>query len=136
MKTLKKVIFRSKGLFSLFLVLLLSLSVCSETFAAKTASTSFNLSSIPSYTKDPYVVLNDNTPYFTESELNVSTSFETYSTLDKLGRCGVASANVGKDLMPTEKRGAIGKIKPSGWHTVKYDLIDGKYLYNRCHLIG
>ena len=136
MKTLKKVIFRSKGLFSLFLVLLLSLSVCSETFAAKAASTSFNLSSIPSYTKDPYVVLNNNTPYFTESELNVSTSFETYSTLDKLGRCGVAYANVGKDLMPTEKRGAIGKIKPSGWHTVKYENVDGRYLYNRCHLIG
>ena len=94
MKTLKKVIFRSKGLFSLFLVLLLSLSVCSETFAAKAASTAFNLSSIPSYTKDPYVVLNDNTPYFTENELNVSTSFETYSALDKLGRCGVAYANV------------------------------------------
>ena len=122
MKTLKKVIFRSKGLFSLFLVLLLSLSVCSETFAAKAASTSFNLSSIPSYTKDPYVVLNDNTPYFTESELNVSTSFETYSALDKLGRCGVAYANVGKDLMPTEKRGAIGKIKPSGWHLIGYQL--------------
>ena len=136
MKTLKKVIFRSKGLFSLFLVFLLSLSVCSETFAAKAASTSFDLTGIPTYSKDPYVVLNNNTPYFTESELNVSTSFETYSALDKLGRCGVAYANVGKDLMPTEKRGAIGKIKPSGWHTVKYDFVDGKYLYNRCHLIG
>ncbi|RKQ29768.1 MULTISPECIES: DNA/RNA non-specific endonuclease [Clostridia] len=136
MKRLKKVIFRSKGLFSLFLVLLLSLSVCSETFAAKAASTSFDLTGIPTYSKDPYVVLNNNTPYFTESELNVSTSFETYSALDKLGRCSVAYANVGKDLMPTEKRGAIGKIKPSGWHTVKYDFVDGKYLYNRCHLIG
>ena len=136
MKRLKKVIFRSKGLFSLFLVLLLSLSVCSETFAAKAASTSFDLTGIPTYSKDPYVVLNNNSPYFTESELNVSTSFETYSALDKLGRCSVAYANVGKDLMPTEKRGAIGKIKPSGWHTVKYDFVDGKYLYNRCHLIG
>lgn len=136
MKRLKKVIFRSKGLFSLFLVLLLSLSVCSETFAAKAASTSFDLTGIPTYSKDPYVVLNNNTPYFTESELNVSTSFETYSALDKLGRCSVAYANVGKDLMPTEKRGAIGKIKPSGWHTVKYTGIDGNYLYNRCHLIG
>ena len=64
------------------------------------------------------------------------TSFEKYSELDSLGRCGVASANISKDLMPTEKRGSIGMIKPSGWHTVKYDHIDGKYLYNRCHLIG
>ena len=59
-----------------------------------------------------------------------------HKRLDLLGRCGVASANISKDLMPTEKRGSIGSIKPSGWHTIKYDHIDGKYLYNRCHLIG
>lgn len=81
------------------------------------------------------MALNNNTPYFTESELT-TTSFENYSSLDSLGRCGVAYANVGQDLMPTEERGAIGSVKPSGWHTVKYDVVDGKYLYNRCHLIG
>lgn len=63
-------------------------------------------------------------------------SFETYSSLDSLGRCGVAYANVGQDLMPTEERGSIGQVKPTGWHTVKYDCVDGKYLYNRCHLLG
>lgn len=65
-----------------------------------------------------------------------TTSFEDYSPLDSLGRCGVAYSCVGTETMPTEKRGSIGQIKPSGWHTVKYDFIDGKYLYNRCHLIG
>ena len=63
-------------------------------------------------------------------------SFEHYSKLDSLGRCGAAFANVSRSTMPTKKRGAIGNIKPSGWHTVKYEGIDGKYLYNRCHLIG
>ena len=65
-----------------------------------------------------------------------SASFEEYSDLDNLGRCGTAFANIGRDLMPTEKRGSIGSVKPSGWKTVKYDNVDGKYLYNRCHLIG
>ena len=73
--------------------------------------------------------------YFTEEELTTQ-SFETYSELDSLGRCGVAYANVGQDLMPTEPRGEIGAVKPSGWHLVKYDNVDGKYLYNRCHLIA
>lgn len=63
-------------------------------------------------------------------------SYEVYSPLDALGRCGAASACVGVDLMPTEERGSIGQVKPSGWQTVKYDCVDGKYLYNRCHLIG
>ena len=63
-------------------------------------------------------------------------SFEYYGELDELGRCTVAYASIGKDLMPTEKRGSIGSVKPTGWHTVKYDIVDGKYLYNRCHLIG
>ena len=65
-----------------------------------------------------------------------SSSYEVYSPLDSLGRCGAASACVGLDLMPTEERGSIGQVKPSGWQTVKYDCVDGKYLYNRCHLIG
>lgn len=96
---------------------------------------SYSLSDIPAYSGSPYVALNDNVPYFTDSEFT-TTSFETYSVLDSLGRCGVAYANVCTDTMPTEERGSIGQVKPSGWHTVKYDCVDGKYLYNRCHLIG
>lgn len=96
---------------------------------------SYNLESIPEYTGDPYVVINENVPFFTESGFTEE-AFETYSDLDELGRCGAAFANVGKETMPTEERGQIGMIKPSGWQTVKYDCVDGKYLYNRCHLIG
>lgn len=94
-----------------------------------------DLSSIPEYSGSPYVVINDNVPGFTASDLT-TTSFESYSELDSLGRCGIAYANIGTDIMPTEERGSIGQVKPSGWHTVKYDIVDGKYLYNRCHLIG
>ena len=65
-----------------------------------------------------------------------SASYETYGELDPLGRCTVCVASVGRDLMPAEERGNIGEVKPTGWHTVKYDFVDGKYLYNRCHLIG
>lgn len=101
-----------------------------------TQAPAFDLSSVPGYSGSPYVAINGNVPYFTDSDLTTS-SFETYSNLDSLGRCGVAYANIGTDLMPTEERGTIGQIKPSGWHTVKYnDVIDGNYLYNRCHLIG
>ena len=90
---------------------------------------------MPQYTGEPFVVVNNNVPAFTESDFTEQ-SFETYSELDSLGRCRVAYANVGTDLMPAEKRGSIGQVKPSGWQTVKYDNVDGKYLYNRCHLIG
>lgn len=90
---------------------------------------------IPEYSNNPYVVLNNNIPYFEEKDIS-NKSYEKYSNLDNLGRCGTAIASVGKDLMPTEKRGSISSVKPTGWHTVKYDGIDGKYLYNRCHLIG
>ncbi len=93
------------------------------------------IAELPEYTGSPYAAVNGNQPEFTESDFTEE-SFETYSELDELGRCRTAYANIGKDLMPTEKRGAIGKVKPSGWHTVKYDTVDGKYLYNRCHLIG
>ena len=65
-----------------------------------------------------------------------TSSFERYAPLDSLGRCGVAYANIGKDIMPTEERGSIGMVKPSGWHSIRYENVDGKYLYNRCHLIG
>lgn len=90
---------------------------------------------IPDYSGDPFFVINENQPNFSEVDYK-SSSFESYSDLDKLGRCGVAFANIGRDLMPTEERGSIGQVKPSGWQTVKYDNVDGKYLYNRCHLIG
>ena len=96
----------------------------------------FSLSSVGAYTGKAHVSVNGNTPYFTADELT-STSFELYSDLDALGRCGTVYASIGKDLMPTEERGSIGMVKPTGWHTVRYDdLVDGKYLYNRCHLIG
>lgn len=92
---------------------------------------------VPEYSGKAYITLNGNVPTFTDREKAKTTSFESYSRLDSLGRCGVAYANVCQDIMPTEKRGAIGSVRPSGWHTVKYnDLIDGNYLYNRCHLIG
>ena len=96
---------------------------------------SYDIDDIPEYNGEPYVILNNNIPNFEESGYSTN-SFENYSYLDKLGRCGVAFANIGLDLMPTEERGYIGNIKPSGWHTVKYDIVDGKYLYNRYHLIG
>lgn len=82
-----------------------------------------------------YVEVDDNEPDFSKEDMTTK-SFETYSQLDDLGRCTEAYANIGRDLMPTQKRGNIGSVKPTGWHTVKYDFVDGKYLYNRCHLIG
>ena len=94
------------------------------------------LENLPAYSGDPYVELNGNQPNFTEEERTNQTPFETYSSLDLLGRCGVAYANVCQELMPTEERGSIGMVKPSGWQMAKYDCVDGKYLYNRCHLIG
>ena len=91
---------------------------------------------MPAYSGKAYTSVNGNVPYFSAAELTPQ-SFETYSDLDSLGRCGVTYACIGKDLMPTEERGSIGMVKPTGWHTVRYDdLVDGKYLYNRCHLIG
>ncbi len=88
-----------------------------------------------SFTGDPYVTLNGNVPEFSE-DMITSEEFEIYSELDALGRCGVAFCSVSAYTMPTEPRGEIGSVKPSGWHSVKYDCVDGKYLYNRCHLIG
>lgn len=85
--------------------------------------------------KEYFIKVNDNIPQFAEDEITTE-SFESYSELDELGRCGTAVACIGRDLMPTEERGAIGQIKPSGWQLAKYDIVDGKYLYNRCHLIG
>ncbi|MBR0145286.1 MAG: DNA/RNA non-specific endonuclease [Eubacterium sp.] len=98
---------------------------------------SFDASQVSSYAGQPYVTVNGNQPFFDDEEKKRTDSFETYSELDSLGRCGTAYANLGKELMPEEERGQIGQIRPSGWHTVKYsDLIEDRYLYNRCHLIG
>lgn len=94
----------------------------------------YDISDIDKFTGYNYIELNGNIPVF--EDIDTSKSFEEYSELDSLGRAGSAFANIGVDLMPTEKRGSIGMIKPSGWHTIKYDIVDGKYLYNRCHLIG
>ncbi len=93
------------------------------------------LSTLPEYTDEAYTVLNNNEPEFAEEDMTTE-SYEFYSELDSEGRCGVVYANLGLDLMPTEDRQGIGQVKPSGWQTVKYDNVDGKYLYNRCHLIG
>lgn len=106
-----------------------------ETVVHTEESTTFDLSSIPKYSGSPYVAVNDNNPYFTKSDYTTK-SFENYATLDSLGRCGVAYANIGKEIMPTEERGSIGMVKPSGWHSIRYENVEGKYLYNRCHLIG
>ena len=100
-----------------------------------TETKSYDIGDIPDYSGKAYVVLNNNKPNFSDDDMTTK-SFEKYSDLDFLGRCGVAYANVSTETMPTEERGRIGMIKPSGWHTVKYNIVNGKYLYNRCHLIG
>ena len=106
-----------------------------KTVAQTKESTTFDISSIPKYNGSPYVAVNDNNPYFTESDYTIK-PFENYAPLDSLGRCGVAYANVGVETMPTEPRGNIGSVKPSGWHSIRYENVEGLYLYNRCHLIG
>ena len=121
---------------SLSLLLLLSLLLSACGALPQEQQLSFSLEEVPAFSGEPYVVLNDNQPGFTQEERENDASFEAYSPLDSLGRCGPAFANIGPELMPTEERGSIGQVKPSGWHTVKYDSVDGKYLYNRCHLIG
>ena len=100
----------------------------------KKTNTSYSLEEIPPYQGETYVVLDENIPRFTVEEEQFNG--EEYHELDDLGRCGTAMALVGIETMPTEERGSIGMIKPSGWHTVKYEIVSGKYLYNRCHLIG
>ena len=102
---------------------------------AGTAGEVIDIGNIPEYSGSPSVVLNDNQPQFADSDLTTE-SFETYYELDALGRCQGAYANVGVDLMPTEKRGDISRVKPTGWQSVRYDFVEGKNLYNRCHLIG
>lgn len=122
---------RIAGITSLFLLVVFLFSGCKPT---QTPS-GYSGANAPKYENAAYTVINDNKPQFSDDEITEE-SFERYSALDNLGRCGVAIACIGVDIMPTEDRGNIGMVKPSGWHTVKYDIVDGKYLYNRCHLIG
>lgn len=140
----------NKKFLNILLILIVSLSVLSGCSAGEndffndldiTAQSvsdyvNYDLSNIPDYDGKAYVELNGNVPEFSESEKTSFESFEEYGKLDSLGRCTYAVSCIGKDLMPTEKRGSIGSVKPSGWHISKYDFVDGKYLYNRCHLIG
>ena len=95
----------------------------------------YGLEEVPTYNGEDYVIIDDNEPDFKDSDYEIP-ALENYSDLDSLGRVGVATAIVSSKTMPTEERGSIGSVKPTGWHTVKYDIVDGKYLYNRCHLIG
>ena len=140
----------NKKFLNILLILIVSLSVLSGCSAgennffndlditAQSASdyVNYDLSNVPDYDGKAYIELNGNVPEFSESEKTYSESFEEYGKLDSLGRCTYAVSCIGTDLMPTEKRGSIGSVKPSGWHISKYDFVDGKYLYNRCHLIG
>ena len=104
-------------------------------FLASKFVVSYALSDIPEYTDRKYVYINNNIPEFKDEDKNTNI-FAYYSDLDILGRCGVAYANIGKESMPSKEREGIGMVKPTGWHISKYDFVDGKYLYNRCHLIG
>lgn len=97
--------------------------------------TSYSLSSVPEYAGEPYVELNGNVPDFSEDQFTTQ-SYEFYTDLDQIGRCGICYANIGPDLMPTEERSSISSVHPSGWVQAQYDCVDGKNLYNRCHLIG
>lgn len=94
-----------------------------------------SLEEIPEFSDTAYVAVNGNVPFFMPEEIT-DESYEYYAELDELGRCGVTMACIGVDIMPTEDRGEIGSVKPTGWQSVKYDIVEGKYLYNRCHLIG
>lgn len=117
------------------ILLLLCVVISRFMFRAQEHVYSENVANVPAFSGTPHVIIGDNVPEFTPEDYTTS-SYEYYSPLDNLGRCGYVMACIGQDLMPTEDREGIGQIKPSGWHTVKYDHVDGKFLYNRCHLIG
>lgn len=99
------------------------------------SAVSVSLEEVPAYSGSPYVELDGNQPGFSLEE-RTTDSFETYSTLDALGRCGPAYACIGQDLMPTEDRESISSVRPTGWVQAEYDFVEGGSLYNRCHLIG
>ena len=114
----------------------LNVSQQDSTAVREEPESSFDFSQVPAYSGQPVFIVNDNVPFFSAGDVT-TTAFEKYSDLDSLGRCGVAYANICKELMPTEPRGTIGAVRPSGWHTVKYSgVVEGNYLYNRCHLIA
>lgn len=129
------------------IVLLISVFICALVFCiyqfyfnntTNNSQVDNGIRDIPEYSGQPYAMINNNVPFFTEEDMN-TVSFEYYSELDRWGRCGVVFANVSRELMPTEERGEIGSIKPSGWVQAKYEgIVDSKppYLYNRCHLIA
>ena len=130
-----------------FSITLLILSGCSSnesnffndldiTAQTTSAYTDYDLNNIPPYSDSPYVEINNNVPELSEKKKTSTTSFEEYGTLDSLGRCTYAVSCIGSDLMPSKERDSIGSVKPTGWHISKYSFVDGKYLYNRCHLIG
>ena len=145
---------KTKKLFSVITVLLIAAG-CGRLFTAETAQAKetyerdsaacsmllsdtdrrFNALDIPEYTGSPYTDINDDEPFFEDGDITAE-PYEHYGDFDALGRCTCAEACVGPETMPEEKRGPIGMVRPTGWHTVKYDGIDGNYLYNRCHLIG
>lgn len=116
-------------------IILYNTSSPNTTSTISDSSKSVSLENVPEYSGSPYIAINNNAPYFSSDDLT-TTPFETYSDLDPLGRCGPAYANICLDLMPTEDRENISDVTPTGWINKSYDFVDGKYLYNRCHLIG
>ncbi len=128
-----------KRILSVFLCIALSISLVSctpmENLNVQKTLEYHSTDNIPEYSGKPYVAINGNVPELKITEKDY-TSYEEYSPLDYLGRCGVCAASIGRDIMPTEERQSIGSVKPTGWKVSKYDFVDGKYLYNRCHLIG
>lgn len=126
---------KAKIPFLVIAILVVSSFVIKTMLTDNATEYSQSVKDVPAFSGTPYVVINNNEPEFSEKDIT-NQSFEFYSELDALGRCRYAMASIGYDLMPTEDRGSIGQVKPSGWHTVKYEFVDGKYLYNRCHLIG
>ena len=135
-KRKKKIFNITRLIISLVIIILFAYLNFSTSYIDNTSSISFDLDSIPSYESSPYVILNNNIPNFNENDYTTA-PFEKYSELDYLGRCSVAFANICSEIMPTGERDSISQVKPSGWQTEKYEgIVDGNYLYNRCHLIG
>lgn len=126
---------KRKWLISILSVLLIFLLLCGYHFVKFDLIPHSKEFVIPTYSGIEVVQINNNIPDFRSADISTD-DYVQFSELDILGRCGVAEGCIGPALLATEERGSIGMIKPSGWHTVKYDFIDGKYLYNRCHLIA
>lgn len=119
----------------LILVLLVAFYFAKDRLFAKPVVYSESVMTVPAFSADPFIAINENNPEFTEDDYTVE-SYEYYGDLDQQGRCTIAMACVGRDLMPTQERESISSVKPSGWIQAQYDFVDGKSLYNRCHLIG